>query len=250
MCDLPLVSAEIWLNWGGGATLSCRHNGTNLVFHPSLDLLHKCPFWKYIYHPVTDFSCLLKITSFLKILILFNIQLPTDGQASQHTGPSRVAAVGPYIQSSTMPRGQVRQDALVKPAYPDGTATLPAHDPRSHSGTGEYVQSYNTGVHWAAISSVPIVATGIFKLNRTIDQITNKDYILGNFSLLFVVYVVRQLMTCSYSFNQCPAAGTEESQAPDCCDVTLSSEGTELPSGWCAVVFHCWASTPQSFFLP
>uniref|UniRef100_A0A674NMC9 Tumor protein p53 binding protein, 2a n=1 Tax=Takifugu rubripes TaxID=31033 RepID=A0A674NMC9_TAKRU len=68
-----------------------------------------------------------------------NLPLPTDGQAGQHTGPSRVAAVGPYIQSSTMPRGQVRQDPLVKPAYPDGTATLPAHDPRSHSGTGEYV---------------------------------------------------------------------------------------------------------------
>ncbi|XP_011601605.1 apoptosis-stimulating of p53 protein 2 isoform X2 [Takifugu rubripes] len=65
-----------------------------------------------------------------------NLPLPTDGQAGQHTGPSRVAAVGPYIQSSTMPRGQVRQDPLVKPAYPDGTATLPAHDPRSHSGTG------------------------------------------------------------------------------------------------------------------
>lgn len=79
---------------------------------------------------------------FLKIVILFKIQLPTDGQAGQHTGPSRVAAVGPYIQSTTMPRGQGRQDALVKPAYPDGTATLPAHDPRSHSGTGEYVQSY------------------------------------------------------------------------------------------------------------
>lgn len=65
--------------------------------------------------------------------------MPSEGQAGQHTGPSRVAAVGPYIQSSTMPRGQVRQDPLVKPAYPDGTATLPAHDPRSHSGTGAHL---------------------------------------------------------------------------------------------------------------
>uniref|UniRef100_A0A673BQ58 Tumor protein p53 binding protein, 2a n=1 Tax=Sphaeramia orbicularis TaxID=375764 RepID=A0A673BQ58_9TELE len=64
-----------------------------------------------------------------------NLPLPSDGQAGQQSGPSRVAAVGPYIQSSTMPRGQVRHDLLVKPAYPDGTATLPAHDPQSKAGT-------------------------------------------------------------------------------------------------------------------
>nr|XP_046257415.1 apoptosis-stimulating of p53 protein 2a isoform X4 [Scatophagus argus] len=60
-----------------------------------------------------------------------NLPLPSDGQAGQQSGPSRVAAVGPYIQSSTMPRGPVRHDLLVKPSYPDGTATLPAHDPQS-----------------------------------------------------------------------------------------------------------------------
>lgn len=76
---------------------------------------------------------------YIYIFVFFNIQMPSEGQAGQHTGPSRVAAVGPYIQSSTMPRGQVRQDPLVKPAYPDGTATLPAHDPRSHSGTGAHL---------------------------------------------------------------------------------------------------------------
>lgn len=67
----------------------------------------------------------------------FALQLPSDGQAGQHMGPSRVAAVGPYIQSSTMPRGPVRQDPLVKPAYPDGTATLPAQDLRSQPGAGK-----------------------------------------------------------------------------------------------------------------
>ncbi|XP_028278738.1 apoptosis-stimulating of p53 protein 2 isoform X2 [Parambassis ranga] len=65
-----------------------------------------------------------------------NLPLPSDGPAGQQSGPSRVAAVGPYIQSSTMPRGPVRHDLLVKPAYPDGTATLPAHDPQSRAGTG------------------------------------------------------------------------------------------------------------------
>ncbi|XP_054456180.1 apoptosis-stimulating of p53 protein 2-like isoform X3 [Anoplopoma fimbria] len=65
-----------------------------------------------------------------------NLPVPSDGPAGQQSGPSRVAAVGPYIQSSTMPRGPVRHDLLVKPAYPDGTATLPAHDPQSKAGTG------------------------------------------------------------------------------------------------------------------
>uniref|UniRef100_A0A4W6DRP5 Tumor protein p53 binding protein, 2a n=1 Tax=Lates calcarifer TaxID=8187 RepID=A0A4W6DRP5_LATCA len=64
-----------------------------------------------------------------------NLPQPSDGQAGQQSGPSRVAAVGPYIQSSTMPRGPVRHDLLIKPAYPDGTATLPAHDPQSKNHT-------------------------------------------------------------------------------------------------------------------
>ncbi|XP_061600643.1 apoptosis-stimulating of p53 protein 2a [Cololabis saira] len=64
------------------------------------------------------------------------IQVPSDGQAGQQSGASRVAAVGPYIQSSTMPRGPVKHELLVKPAYPDGTATLPAHEPQSKARTG------------------------------------------------------------------------------------------------------------------
>uniref|UniRef100_A0A8D0A910 Tumor protein p53 binding protein, 2a n=1 Tax=Sander lucioperca TaxID=283035 RepID=A0A8D0A910_SANLU len=64
-----------------------------------------------------------------------NLPVPSDGQAGQQSGPSRVAAVGPYIQSSTMPRGPMRHDLLVKPAYPDGTATLPAHDPQSKAAS-------------------------------------------------------------------------------------------------------------------
>uniref|UniRef100_A0A6Q2YUN9 Tumor protein p53 binding protein, 2a n=1 Tax=Esox lucius TaxID=8010 RepID=A0A6Q2YUN9_ESOLU len=66
-----------------------------------------------------------------------NLPLPSDCLAGQQPGPSRVAAVGPYIQSSTMPRGPVRHELLVKPpAYPDGTATLPTHpEPQSHANT-------------------------------------------------------------------------------------------------------------------
>ncbi|KAI1896921.1 hypothetical protein AGOR_G00099850 [Albula goreensis] len=67
-------------------------------------------------------------------------QIPMDGHSTQQGGPSRVAAVEPYIQSSTMPRRPVRHELLVKPAYPDGTATLPMQDgpikAQSRSGAG------------------------------------------------------------------------------------------------------------------
>lgn len=67
---------------------------------------------------------------------VFLFQLPSDGQAAQQTGPSRVAAVGPYIQSSTMPRGPIKQDLLNKHAYPDGTATIPHQDKTTHLDSG------------------------------------------------------------------------------------------------------------------
>nr|XP_046232665.1 apoptosis-stimulating of p53 protein 2-like isoform X2 [Scatophagus argus] len=61
-----------------------------------------------------------------------NLPVASDGVAPQHGVVSRVAAVGPYIQSSTTssqgPPVPVRQEVLVKPAYPDGTTTLPMPD--------------------------------------------------------------------------------------------------------------------------
>ncbi|XP_058240313.1 apoptosis-stimulating of p53 protein 2a isoform X2 [Hemibagrus wyckioides] len=54
-------------------------------------------------------------------------KVSSDGQPPQSVGQSRVAAVGPYIQSSTVPRGPARHE-LLKPTYPDGTATLPPQD--------------------------------------------------------------------------------------------------------------------------
>ncbi|XP_037621663.1 apoptosis-stimulating of p53 protein 2-like [Sebastes umbrosus] len=62
-----------------------------------------------------------------------NLPVASDGVAPQHGVGSRVAAVGPYIQSSSTTSSQgppvpARQEVLVKPAYPDGTATLPMPD--------------------------------------------------------------------------------------------------------------------------
>lgn len=52
--------------------------------------------------------------------------LPPPGVSA----PSRVAAVGPYIQSSTMPRMPSRPELLVKPALPDGPLAMqPAEGP-------------------------------------------------------------------------------------------------------------------------
>ncbi|XP_056225125.1 apoptosis-stimulating of p53 protein 2-like isoform X2 [Seriola aureovittata] len=62
-----------------------------------------------------------------------NLPVASDSVAPQHSVGSRVAAVGPYIQSSSAMSSQgppvlARHEVLVKPAYPDGTATLPMPD--------------------------------------------------------------------------------------------------------------------------
>ncbi|XP_027024296.1 apoptosis-stimulating of p53 protein 2b isoform X2 [Tachysurus fulvidraco] len=54
-----------------------------------------------------------------------NLPKPGDGQSAHPPSvQSRIAAVGPYIQSPAPPLPP-KQDVLVKPAYPDGTSTLP-----------------------------------------------------------------------------------------------------------------------------
>uniref|UniRef100_A0A9J8BQ74 Tumor protein p53 binding protein, 2b n=1 Tax=Cyprinus carpio carpio TaxID=630221 RepID=A0A9J8BQ74_CYPCA len=65
-----------------------------------------------------------------------NLPQPSEGQSSQPTVPSRVAAVGPYIQTTPAPPVPPRQEILVKPAYPDGTATLPKPLPKPTTGIG------------------------------------------------------------------------------------------------------------------
>ncbi|XP_075719515.1 apoptosis-stimulating of p53 protein 2 isoform X2 [Rhinoderma darwinii] len=62
--------------------------------------------------------------------IQMNADITSDGNLPQQVPSisSRVAAVGPYIQSATMPRLPSRPELLVKPAYPEGTATTQAPD--------------------------------------------------------------------------------------------------------------------------
>ncbi|XP_013362512.1 PREDICTED: apoptosis-stimulating of p53 protein 2 isoform X1 [Chinchilla lanigera] len=57
-----------------------------------------------------------------------NLPLLPDGNLSQPpvSAPSRVAAVGPYIQSSTMPRMPPRPELLVKPALLESPLTVQA----------------------------------------------------------------------------------------------------------------------------
>ncbi|KAM4861160.1 apoptosis-stimulating of p53 protein 2 [Thomomys bottae] len=59
-----------------------------------------------------------------------NLPVSSDGNLPQQvvSAPSRVAAVGPYIQSSTMPRIPSRPELLVKPALPDGSLVLQASE--------------------------------------------------------------------------------------------------------------------------
>lgn len=79
------------------------------------------------------------------MLYMCIVQVSSDIQ--QQTVGSRVAAVGPYIQSSTMPRGQVRHELVVKPTYPDGTSTLPAQErttPELKASTGRETLNTDT----------------------------------------------------------------------------------------------------------
>ncbi|NXX51363.1 ASPP2 protein, partial [Tricholaema leucomelas] len=59
-----------------------------------------------------------------------NLPVSSDGNLPQPvaSAPSRVAAVGPYIQSSTMPRIPSRPELLVKPAFSDGSQALQVPD--------------------------------------------------------------------------------------------------------------------------
>lgn len=64
------------------------------------------------------------------IFFFFSPKVSSDGNLPQPvaSAPSRVAAVGPYIQSSTMPRIASRPELLVKPAFSDGTQALQVPD--------------------------------------------------------------------------------------------------------------------------
>uniref|UniRef100_A0A8C3VIA8 Tumor protein p53 binding protein 2 n=1 Tax=Catagonus wagneri TaxID=51154 RepID=A0A8C3VIA8_9CETA len=59
-----------------------------------------------------------------------NLAVSPDGHLppAGPSAPSRVAAVGPYIQSSTMPRLPSRPELLVKPALPDGPGAAQASE--------------------------------------------------------------------------------------------------------------------------
>uniref|UniRef100_A0A8C5CIP7 Tumor protein p53 binding protein, 2a n=1 Tax=Gadus morhua TaxID=8049 RepID=A0A8C5CIP7_GADMO len=100
-----------------------------------------------------------------------NLPLPSEGPGAQQSGPSRVAAVGPYIQSSTVPRGPVRHELLVKPAHPDGTATLPAPDPQGKAGTDDPEQKRDRKVRpFSMFEATEQPSTGLRK-NQSSDDL-------------------------------------------------------------------------------
>lgn len=99
-----------------------------------------------------------------------NVPISSDGNLPQQvtaTG-SRVAAVGPYIQSATMPRMPSRPELLVKPAYSEGptptqvpdvtlkSQTLPnmkTAQGKAQSGTGVHnIKSQQVGTDWSTVN--------------------------------------------------------------------------------------------------
>ncbi|XP_035385955.1 apoptosis-stimulating of p53 protein 2a isoform X2 [Electrophorus electricus] len=104
-----------------------------------------------------------------------NLPVPPDGYATQPVGPSRVAAVGPYIQSSTMPRGTVRHDLPVKPTYPDGTATLPPQErgtgfAQGKPGPGLQSAKLSKASEWSSPTAEPSTTHGSSTLPRMASQ--------------------------------------------------------------------------------
>uniref|UniRef100_A0A8C5Q5F4 Tumor protein p53 binding protein 2 n=1 Tax=Leptobrachium leishanense TaxID=445787 RepID=A0A8C5Q5F4_9ANUR len=83
-----------------------------------------------------------------------NVPISSDGNLPQQVASSnsRVAAVGPYIQSATMPRLASRPELLIKPAVSEGPGSVPVPDVllksqtlpnmrvqgRTPAGTGSY----------------------------------------------------------------------------------------------------------------
>ncbi|XP_076841111.1 apoptosis-stimulating of p53 protein 2b isoform X1 [Brachyhypopomus gauderio] len=82
-----------------------------------------------------------------------NLPQPSEGQGSHPpVVPARVAAVGPYIQNAPPipPRQEV---VVVKPAYPDGTATLPK-PPAKPSGLGLQAGKISKPSDWCSNTEV------------------------------------------------------------------------------------------------
>ncbi|XDV50998.1 hypothetical protein PO909_019957, partial [Leuciscus waleckii] len=120
-----------------------------------------------------------------------NLPCPPDGQPAPPTGVSRVAAVGPYIQSSTMPRGSSKQDLLIKHTYPEGTATVPhqeksAHPAAAHSktqGRSRRESGTSTGLpsaqvssktsNWSSANAKSSINNGSASLPRSVTQASN-----------------------------------------------------------------------------
>ncbi|KAM5164422.1 apoptosis-stimulating of p53 protein 2 isoform 2-T2 [Mantella aurantiaca] len=99
-----------------------------------------------------------------------NVPISSDGNLPQQVAStsSRVAAVGPYIQSATMPRMPSRPELMVKPAYTEGPAptqipdvplksqTLPnmkTAQAKAHSGIGGHsIKLQQSGTDWGTVN--------------------------------------------------------------------------------------------------
>ncbi|XP_056100887.1 apoptosis-stimulating of p53 protein 2a [Rhinichthys klamathensis goyatoka] len=101
-----------------------------------------------------------------------NLPCPPDGQPAPPTGVSRVAAVGPYIQSSTMPRGSSKQDLLIKHTYPEGTATVPHQETSAHPAAGlPSAKVSSKASNWSSAKSS--INNGSSSLPRSVTQASN-----------------------------------------------------------------------------
>nr|XP_004653299.2 apoptosis-stimulating of p53 protein 2 isoform X1 [Jaculus jaculus] len=123
-----------------------------------------------------------------------NVPVSPDGNLPQQAAaaPSRVAAVGPYIQSSTMPRMPSRPELLVKPALPDGSSVMQVPEgpmkiqtlPNMRSGAS--LQSKGSKSHpaspdWSPSNVDPFPSQGSSvpqSVGNALDQVDDGDVLL------------------------------------------------------------------------
>lgn len=123
-----------------------------------------------------------------------NLPVSSDGNLPQQavSAPSRVAAVGPYIQSSTMPRMPSRPELLVKPALPDGSLVTQSSEgplkmqtlPNMRSGAALQSKGSKTppaGPDWSPSSADLLPSQGPSvpqSAGNTLDQVDDGDILL------------------------------------------------------------------------
>lgn len=118
--------------------------------------------------------------------------MSSDGNQPQPvvSTQSRVAAVGPYIQSATMPRIASRNELLVKPAFPDGIPAVQVPDgplktqtlPNMRAGALSQIKAPGGNYHCSFRFLLPTNVDFLVQLH-------NQEYLLIGREMMYTSFV-------------------------------------------------------------